>query len=297
MRWLVVLDPIAGLVAKTDTSLAIIDKARSMGLEVDTAAIEDLFFHVVASINAQDKGGLKVVRPLDDYDLILMRKEPPYDLPFHYATQLLSLTATPVINRPSSLRDFNEKLMVLPFSEYMPPTLVSSNTRQLLDFISTYDRAVLKALDSFQGKSVTRVAPDDHDLIEKCTENGSQPVMVQQFLAAVYEGDKRVMMAGERVLGAVQRRPKNGYHANFANSDALPAALTKQEQRIIEILGPWLVSHGIYFSGLDFIGEQLTEINITCPTGIVQISALDGKDIAAEVVEYFLGLISEWTGR
>ncbi|THB77235.1 MAG: hypothetical protein D6B25_07440 [Desulfobulbaceae bacterium] len=295
MKWLVILDPIEGLVSKTDTSLAIINKARSMGLEVDTATIEDLFFETVVSVNACGVKNEKTISMLDEYDLILMRKEPPYDLPFHYAAQLLSLTKTPVINSPASLRDFNEKLIVLPFSDFMPPTLVSSNSAEIIKFIGRFDSAVLKSLDSFQGKSVTRVSPDDMGLVDKFTEGGRQPIMVQQFLEAVYQGDKRVMMAGDRVLGAAQRRPKSGYHANFANSDALPAALTAREQEIIDTLGPWMVAHGIYFSGLDIIGEKLTEINITCPTGIIQISELDGKDIPGEVVDYFLELIADGT--
>ena len=149
---------------------------------------------------------------------------------------------------------------------------------------------IIKALDSFQGKSVQRVSASDRELIEQFTGGGTQPVMAQEFLEAVYDGDKRVLMLGEHFLGASLRRPREGYHANFAMSDALATTLTATEQQIVEELGPWLVEHGIHFAGLDFIGETLTEINITCPTGIMQISELDGKNLAQEMVDYFMRL-------
>ena len=267
-----------------------IRQGRKSGLRVDTATIDKLYFDKQAAVVAERDDGVEEPRPLSDYNMILMRKEPPYDMAFHYATQLLSLSNTLVVNHPSALRDFNEKLITLPFDHYMPPTLVSSNSEQILDFLETHSGGVIKALDSFQGKSVKKVAPSAADEVSSYTGNGTQPVMVQPFLEAVFDGDKRVLMLGERFLGASLRRPRKGYHANFAMSDALPATLTKREQGIVEELGPWMVEKGIHFAGLDFIGETLTEINITCPTGIMQVSKLDGKNLALEMVEYFIGL-------
>jgi glutathione synthase len=116
--------------------------------------------------------------------------------------------------------------------------------------------------------------------------------MVQKFLENVVKGDKRVMMLGDRFLGAAMRRPKQGYHANFANSDALQTELTAKEQKIIADVGPWLLNHGIHLTGLDLIDEQLTEINITCPTGIVQISELEGRKLSEEIVNYFMKLVN-----
>lgn len=290
MEWLVVLDPIEGLVSRTDTSLAIIDQARNSGISVDTATIENLFFETHAAVIATDVSGRQNVKALGGYSLILMRKEPPYDMAFHYATQLLSLAETLVVNSPSSLRDFNEKLIALPFVEYMPPTLVSSDTKVIGDFLANHGTSVIKSLDSFQGKSVQKIEPSDHATIVSYTSGGKQPVMVQKFLENVYKGDKRVMMLGDRFIGAVMRRPKQGYHANFAKSDALQTELTSKEQMIIADVGPWLLKHGIHFTGLDLIDEQLTEINITCPTGIVQISELEGRKLSEEIVDYFLKL-------
>ena len=290
MKWLVVLDPIEGLVSKTDTSIAIISQARESGITVDTATIENLFFETHAAVIATDDSGKQQAKALGDYSLIFMRKEPPYDLAFHYATQLLSLAGTLVVNSASSLRDFNEKLIALPFIKYMPPTLVSSDCDVIEAFLTKHGTGVIKSLDSFQGKSVQKLAPSDHELVASFTDDGKRPVMVQKFLENVYKGDKRVMMLGDKFIGAAMRRPKQGYHANFASSDALKTELTPREQQIIADLGPWFLEHGIHFTGLDLIDEQLTEINITCPTGIVQISELEGRKLAEEIVDYFVKL-------
>lgn len=290
MRWLVVLDPIEGLLSKTDTSIALINESRRQGLEVDTVTIDKLYFETTAGGVVTHENGVEERVKLGDYALIFMRKEPPYDLAFHYATQLLSLSGTQVVNSPSSLRNFNEKLIALPFERHMPPTLVSSNPEVIRDFVHRNGVCVIKSLDSFQGKSVQKVETVDNELYDQFTVNGTHPAMVQKFLDRVYDGDKRVIMLGDKVLGAALRRPKKGYHANFANSDALKTTLSHSEQKIVDHIGPWMVKQGIHFSGLDFIGEQLTEINITCPTGIIQISELDGTDLAKEIVEYFIEL-------
>ena len=291
LDWLVILDPIEGLKSKTDTSLAIINQARARGITVHTATIEQLFFETHAAVIATDNSGQQHTRALADYAFILMRKEPPYDLAFHYATHLLSLSGTLVINSPSSLRDFNEKLIALPFIEYMPPTLVSSDPELIGNFLAQHVTGVIKSLDSFQGKSVQKIAASDHVMVNDYTRNGKQPVMVQKFLENVVEGDKRVMLLGDTLLGAVLRKPKQGYHASFAYSNALQTELTPREQQIIARVGPWLLEHGIHFTGLDLIDQKLTEINITCPTGIVQISEIEGRKLSEEIVDYFLKLI------
>lgn len=291
MKWLVVLDPLGGLLSKTDTSLAVIAKAREKGHRVDTAAIENLFFESCAAVIATDETGEKKVVPLDDYDLIFMRKEPPYDLAFHYATHLLSLTKACVVNSPSALRDYNEKLIALQFINDMPPTLVSSDVKMIEDFLARNGGGVIKSLDSFQGKSVQKVTATDRPTIAAFTGDGRRPVMVQKFLDAVFDGDKRVIMLGKTCIGASLRRPKKGYHANFANSEALRTQLTEREQNILARVGPWMLEQGIHFSGLDFIGGYLTEINITCPTGIVQISELEGRLLSEEIVDYFVKLV------
>ncbi len=293
MKWLVVLDPLDRLLEKTDTSLAMIRQARKIGITVDTATIDALYFSDQAMVAAIDASGAEKNELLASYQCIFMRKEPPYDLGFHYATQLLSLAGTRVVNSPQALRDYNEKLIALNFKEFMPPTLVSSKCKVIGDFLEEYDDCVIKSLDSFQGQSVRRITKDDHETVRFLTNNEQQPVMVQQFQDRVYEGDKRVLIVGGSLSGAVMRRPKDGFHANFANSDALKTSLSKREQKIVAIIGPWLLERDIHFAGLDLIGEQLTEVNITCPTGIMQISQLEGRNLAQEIVHYFSELVSK----
>lgn len=291
MKWLVVLDPIDGLLSKTDTSLAVINKAREKSIEVDTATIEQLYFEECAMVLSTSSDAKNRSVALEEYELIFMRKEPPYDLRFHYATHLLSLGGTLVLNSPSALRDFNEKLIVLPFVKHMPPTLVASERSVITDFVNRHGSAVIKSLDSFQGKSVQKIEPGDAGVIDDFTQAGRRPAMVQKFLEEVFDGDKRVITLGDRVIGSAMRKPKQGYHANFANSEALKTGLSDREQAVMDELCPWMVANGIHFAGLDFIGGYLTEINITCPTGIVQISELDGTDLAGEIVDYFINLI------
>ena len=292
MKWLVVLDPLDGLISRTDTSLAVITRARREGIEVDTATIEELYFEEQAQVRATGADGETEPRVLGGYDLIFMRKEPPYDMRFHYATHLLSLGNTLVLNSPSALRDFNEKLIVLPFAKYMPPTLVASDQSVIGEFINRHTKVVVKSLDSFQGKSVQMLTEEDTEVLSSLTGGGTRPVMVQKFLEQVYDGDKRVITIGDQVAGAALRKPKQGYHANFANSEALKTRLSEREQAAMDELCPWMVSQGIHFSGLDFIGGYLTEINITCPTGIVQISELEDRDLAGEIVDYFSQLVA-----
>ncbi len=293
MKWLVVLDPLDRLLERTDTSLAIIRQARAVGITVDTATIHSLYFSDQAMVVANDAFGTEKKEVLASYQCIFMRKEPPYDLSFHYATQLLSLAGTCVVNSPRALRDYNEKLIALNFKDFMPPTLVSSKCKIIGDFLEEYGDCVIKSLDSFQGQSVRRIAREDHEAVRSSTNDGRQPVMVQQFQDRVYEGDKRVLIVAGSLLGAVLRRPKDGYHANFANSEALKTSLSKREQKIVATVGPWLLDRDIHFAGLDLIGEQLTEVNITCPTGIVQISQLEKRNLAEEIVHYFSGLVSK----
>lgn len=295
MRWLVVLDPLDGLISRTDTSLAVINRAREEGIEVDTATIEGLYFEEQARVLATAADGATEPQLLGDYDLVFMRKEPPYNMRFHYATQLLSLGNNLVLNSPSALRNFNEKLIVLPFVKHMPPTLVAADLSVIGAFISRHGTIVVKSLDSFQGKSVQMLPENDEELLLEVTSGGTRPVMVQKFLEDVYDGDKRVITLGDQVLGAALRKPKRGYHANFANSEALRSPLSEREQAVMDELCPWMVSQGIHFAGLDFIGGYLTEINITCPTGIVQISELEDRDLASEIIDYFSQLAANST--
>ncbi len=301
MRWLFIIDPLNKLHKDTDTTYPIMKE--SIGRRIDTfiAEIGDLFFDKKAMLLAQKidfKTKIAISNKesflLDEFDLIFMRKEPPYNYAFHYATQLLSFCGKKVVNSPQSLRNFNEKLIALNFPELIPDTLVSSNLDHIIKFIKKFSEfAVIKALDSYQGKSVNRVRVNDKNLenkIAESTKNGKIPVMVQQFLPNIVKGDKRILVLGTKILGAVNRIPKDGsYLSNFGQGGSgHKTEVTEREQNIVERLAPFFKKNGIHFAGLDVIDNYLTEINITCPTGLQHINRLENKKLEIDVVDYFV---------
>ncbi|MFH1409662.1 MAG: glutathione synthase [Nanoarchaeota archaeon] len=293
VEWLFVIDPIENLHPDTDTTLAIMEEAKKQGIAVWYCTIRELGFANNTYALAREYRVDEVREiPLDDYHLIFMRKEPPYDLNFHYATQLLSLTKTKVVNNAKALRDFNEKLMILNFPEIIPPTLVSADNAQIKEFLQKHRTGIIKALDSYQGKWVKKVSIDDPDLdqhLGTCTKKGTTQIMIQEFLPAVEKGDKRVLILGGKAIGAVNRMPKEGdYLANFGQGGiGEKTGITEKDQEIIGTLAPFFKKQGILFAGIDIIDGFLTEINITCPTGLVQINNLEEKRLEKDVVEYF----------
>ncbi len=303
MRWLFIIDPLNKLHKATDTTYPIIKEASLRSIDTFIAEISDLFFDKEAKLYAQKidfkcKTNIsdKKLFSLDAFDLVFMRKDPPYDFAFHFATQLLSFNERKVVNAPRSLRDFNEKLIILNFPELIPETLVSSNQKQIIEFIkSCGDFAVIKSLDSYQGKGITRVRTDEKNLqqhIAEFTQNGKMTLMVQQFLPNIVYGDKRILILGGEILGAVNRIPKEGsYLSNFGQGGSgHETEITKQERAIAKKLALFFRENGIHFAGLDVIDGYLTEINITCPTGLQHINGLENKRLENTVVDYFADL-------
>jgi glutathione synthase len=226
-----------------------------------------------------------------------MRKDPPYDIAFHYATELLSLSKSLVINSPQALRDFNEKLIILPFLEYIPDTMVTASELQIKDFLKGHsDGFILKSLASYQGRSVEWITKDDEDskkLLKAYTKNFTTPVMIQEYIPDVQIGDKRILVLGGKIIGAVLREPlKNNYLANLGQGGiARKTTITDLEKEIVNSVSEFLLKNGLHFVGFDVIGEYLTEINITCPTGIVHINKLNNIILEKQVVDYFLNLV------
>ncbi len=226
-----------------------------------------------------------------------MRKDPPYDMSFHYCTELLSLAKTLVVNSPQALRDFNEKLIILPFKEFIPETVVTSEKSQFESFLRNHENGfILKSLASYQGRFVVWINKDDknsEETIRKYTDNYTIPVMIQEYLPEVRIGDKRILVLGGKIIGAVLREPKdNNYLANLGQGGiARKTDITERENDIATRLSKFLVKNGLHFVGLDVIGDFITEINITCPTGIVHINQLNNVILEKEIVEYFHNLV------
>ncbi len=224
-------------------------------------------------------------------DVVLMRQDPPFDLGYITATHLLERIAerTLVVNNPRSVRNAPEKVFVLDYPQFMPPTLVTRSLDETRAFLKQHGAIVMKPLHGNGGKAIFRVGPEGENLsalIEVFNNTWREPHMVQAFLPAVARGDKRIVLIDGEVAGAINRLPGEGeIRSNLAvGGSAEKTELTAREQEICAVLGPELKRRGLLFVGIDVIGgEWLTEINVTSPTGIVAIQKFDGTDVAGMI--------------
>jgi len=234
--------------------------------------------------------------PLSHFPVVWMRKDPPVDEVYLYATLLLQLAeqqGVRVLNRPAALLAWNEKLGSLRFSELMAPSLVSANVERLAGFAAEHQEVVLKPLGGRAGQGVVRcaaAAPGLRALLELVTQQQTLPVMVQAFLPAVTAGDKRILLVNGEPLGAINRRPLPGeFRSNLAvGGEPEATTLTTAERAICAELAPALQADGLFFVGIDVIGERLSEINVTSPTGIREIERLGAVPVADLTMERLL---------
>ena len=227
----------------------------------------------------------------DEADVVLMRQDPPFDLGYITATHLLERIAdrTLVVNDPASVRNAPEKVFVLDFAQFMPPTLVTRSLDEAKAFLRKHGEIVVKPIHGNGGKAIFKVGRDGLNLsalMEVFNATWREPHMLQAFLPGVAEGDKRIVLVDGEVAGAINRLPGEGeFRSNLAvGGSAVKTELTPKEREICAALGPELKRRGLLFVGIDVIGgEWLTEINVTSPTGIVAIERLDGVDVAAMI--------------
>ncbi|MBF0327292.1 MAG: glutathione synthase, partial [Alphaproteobacteria bacterium] len=223
-------------------------------------------------------------------DVVLMRQDPPFDMAYITATHLLEHIhpATLVVNDPVHVRNAPEKLLVTHFPKLMPPTLITADARQVVEFRKEYKDIVLKPLFGNGGAGVFHVKPDDENLgslLELFTQLYREPVIVQQYLPAVRDGDKRIILVDGQPAGAVNRVPQAGEARSnlHVGGRAMKADLTARDREICEAIGPTLRARGLVFVGIDVIGGFLTEINVTSPTGIQEINRFDDVRIEAQI--------------
>ena len=234
--------------------------------------------------------------PLSSFPRVWMRKDPPVDEAYLYATHLLELAerqGVRVLNRPASLRAWNEKLGALRWSHLMAPSLVGSDVEQLAAFAADHGDVVLKPLGGRAGQGVVRShagAPGLKALLELVTNQQTLPVMVQAFLPAVTAGDKRILLVNGEPLGAVNRKPAPGeFRSNLAvGGEPEACELSDQERRICAELAPALQAEGLFFVGIDVIDGRLSEINVTSPTGVREVERLGGIPLADQTMERLL---------
>ncbi|HVI53089.1 MAG TPA: glutathione synthase [Candidatus Sulfotelmatobacter sp.] len=227
---------------------------------------------------------------LSQVDVVLMRQDPPFDMAYITATHLLEHVhpKTLVVNDPVHVRNAPEKLLVTHFPDLMPPTLISSDRRDILDFRAEHQDIILKPLFGNGGAGVFHIKADDENLnslLEMFTQQSREPVMVQRYVPAVRLGDKRIILVDGVAVGAVNRVPAAGEARSNMHVGGRPekSQLTKREQDICEAIGPTLRERGLIFVGIDVIGDYLTEINVTSPTGIQEINRFDGSRLEKQI--------------
>ena len=234
-----------------------------------------------------------LVLEVASFSMIFMRKDPPVDQAYLHATQLLSLVEdrVPILNPPRALREWNEKLVILNFPQWIPKTLISSDPEEIQRFVHLQKRnAILKPLDGFAGRGVEKLQGrrlNTADLARSMTEKGQTPVMAQEFLKAVESGEKRVFMIDGIPLGALLKIPqKNKFLANPDQGASLAQTkLTKKEATLCREVGEFLKKQKVFFAGLDLIEEKLTEINITSPGLVWEWNEVDGQSHEIEIVD------------
>ena len=299
-RQLFLIDPIGRLRPEKDSSVALMQAGQRAGEEIWAAQPSDLAAGagggrvLAAPITAEPwySSGEASWQPLSHFQQVWMRKDPPVDEAYLYATHLLELAerqGVQVLNRPSSLRAWNEKLGALQFPGLMAPTLVASDVELLRQFATQHGEVVLKPLGGRAGQGVVRSsgqAPGLGALLELVTQQQQLPVMIQAFLPQVSEGDKRILLVNGEPLGAVNRKPKAGeFRSNLAVGGQPEATdLSAREREICEVLQPALIDAGLFFVGIDVIAGHLSEINVTSPTGIREVEQL-GKIPLADLTQ------------
>ena len=302
----VIMDPIGSITIKKDSTFAMMLAAQRRGWRLWYMELSDLFVldnrtqARMRSLEVQDDASSwyrftgEDTRPLDTLDAVLMRKDPPFDMEYIFATYLLEQAqrdGTWVINDPRSLRDANEKIFTLTFPQCTPPTLITRRLADIRAFHAAHTDIILKPLDAMGGASVFRVRPDDPNLsviVESLTDRGRRFCMAQRFVPEIRDGDKRVLMInGAPVPYCLARIPApgetRGNLAAGASSQGRP--LTERDRWIADQVGPELRVRGIVFAGLDVIGDYLTEVNITSPTCIRELDAQFGLDIAGGLMD------------
>jgi glutathione synthase len=232
--------------------------------------------------------------PLQEFDAVLMRKDPPFNMEYIYTTYLLELAedqGARIFNNPRAIRDYNEKLSIARFQQFTAPTLVTNQEHLIRDFLTAHRDIVLKPLDGMGGASVFRLHLTDHNIsviLETLTHYGTRTVMAQQYLPEISEGDKRIIViAGQVVPYALARIPKPGEtRGNLAaGGTGVVQPLSRRDREIAETLGATLHRDGLMLAGLDVIGDFLTEINVTSPTGMQEITKESGFNVAAMMLD------------
>lgn len=306
----VVMDPIADIHYHKDSTLAMLLEAKKRGFTLFYFELQDLFFSDgepygrarLLDVFENESRWFSLQSPkiiaLHDLSCILMRKDPPFNDAYYYSTYILERAESlgvKVINRPVALRNSNEKLLATRFPDCTPPTLVTQSKALLHEFRKAHPEIVCKPLGGMGGADIFRVKQADHNanvIFDMLTQHETQYIMAQRFVPEITEGDKRILMVnGEPVPYALVRVPQGDeWRGNLAvGAKGMVQPLSLRDSWIAERVGKYLKETGLYFAGLDVIGEFLTEINVTSPTGIREIEKETGINVSAQLFDAVLG--------
>ncbi len=302
----VVMDPIESITPKKDSSLAMLLEAERRGAEIHyfrqsdirLLAGEALGKSTILSVRDDREdwfslGSMQEIR-LGDLDVILMRKDPPFNTEYVYSTYILERAedaGAMIVNRPQSLRDMNEKAYIAWFADCAPLTLITRSLSDLKGFLGEHKHIVVKPLEGMGGKSIFVVKAGDANanvIFETLTDNGERYAMAQVYIPEISEGDKRILLIdGEPIPFALARIPSaDDFRGNLVvGAVGKGMDLSDRDRRICERVGPVLRERGVVFAGIDVIGDYLTEINVTSPTGIRELDTAFGLNIAATLFD------------
>jgi len=307
MKFLFVIDPIKNINPLKDSTAALMQASSKKNIEIWSCTPQELEargdevwsssvkVEVIPWISFKENACI----PLAEFNCIWMRKDPPVNEAYLYATHLLEVAErkrVKVINKPSSLRAWNEKLGALRYSHLMAPTIVASKVKDLINFANINNEVVIKPLGGKGGQGVIRInknSPGIKSIIELITSQEELPVMMQKFIPEVTEGDKRIIIVNGEAIGSINRIPQGGdFRSNLAmGGKAEPTLLTEKEKSICSELSQHFKDEGLFFVGIDVINGMLSEINVTSPTGLREIENLSNKNVSAEVIEKLVEII------
>ena len=304
MKIAFLMDPLESVKAYKDTTYFLMLAAYERGNEVFyfNQATMQAGIHGVRAIVSKLKVDSSIEQPftvlekvstdLSVMDVIVVRTDPPFDRAYLYSTLLLDLVGsnTQVINRPSGIRNWNEKLAALHFPEFTPDTLVTNNGEEILDFISRHNRVTLKPVDGHGGEGIEFLDKQDNAAkrkIDEGTQSGRHWVIVQEYLEAAQQGDKRILLVDGNPIGGVLRVHAEGEELNNLDrgGQAVPTELVEVDYEICAAIKPGLVEQGIFFSGIDVIGGKLIEVNVTSPTCLQELCRFSGIQHHHNIIE------------
>lgn len=302
-----VMDPLDGVILDEDTTFAFMLAAQEREHEIHYIRPEDLYarndeaWALVHPCRVRRREGDHYTleeprrRPLHELDAVLMRKDPPFDIDYLHAAHLLELAeqkGTVVVNRPTGLRIANEKLYALHFPELLPDTLVTREKERIRAFLTDHGgRCIVKPVDGHGGAAVFVLDESDRNtnaLVEQMTSEGRKRVVCQEYVPAARKGDKRILLLDGEPMGAILRVPPEDDHRGniHVGGHVERTELTERDREICDRVGERLSRDGLWFAGIDVLGETLTEVNVTSPTGIQEMSRLDGIDGSGRVIDW-----------